>query len=93
MTDEQETLYDGSKEDEGNSSNSSTGDQPLLVSRKNGVAAWLNNNGNGAYLSVKMPLGLGTVHFSGPNDEAQRLLDLLYNTAKEHGYLNEEEQT
>lgn len=48
---------------------SSGGDVPVLANNQEGAAAWVNTDKNGQpYLSVRLPLGLGSVNLFPEND-------------------------
>lgn len=57
----------------------SNNEKPFLVNRDEGVAAWVNTDKNGnAYLSVKLPLGLGYVNlFANTLQDDERKRDVM----------------
>lgn len=46
----------------------SGGDKPVMSNNQEGAAAWVNEGENGPYLSVQLPLGLGSVNLFPNND-------------------------
>lgn len=67
-------IFDGSSEDD-------TGKQhnrPILENDSQGAAAWLHEDKNGnAYLSVRLPLGLGSLNLFPSNDTMEDALNQL----------------
>jgi hypothetical protein len=79
-----ETIFDGGDDDGDNSS----GRQPILDNSSEGVAAWLNRDKNGnAYLSIDLPIGLGSVALFPSNDKVRDALNQLAD------YLDEEDDS
>lgn len=76
MADDQ-TIFDGSADD----TDDSDSDQrrlPILENDSEGAAAWLHRDRNGnAYLSVKLPLGLGSLNMFPSNDTVEDAMNQL----------------
>jgi len=73
--------------DNDQSSNESKNKPPVLVNRDDGAAAWLNTDKNdNVYVSVKLPLGLGTLNLfprTDPDNDDYRNRE-SFNKLKEH---------
>lgn len=51
---------------------------PILENNSDGAAAWLHRDKNGnAYISVKLPLGLGSLNLFATNDTVSDALNQL----------------
>lgn len=59
--------------------NSGSGNQPLFTNDDEGAAAWLHTDKNGnAYLSIKLPLGLGSLNLFPATDAVENALNRLH---------------
>lgn len=80
------TIFDGSSDD-GEQEGEKRGKRPILENSSQGAAAWLHHDKNGnAYLSVKLPLGLGNLNLFPTNDSMEDALNQLAD------YLDEQEE-
>lgn len=77
-------IFDGSEQEE--SSTKGKKRLPILENDSEGAAAWLHRDKNGnAYLSVKLPLGLGSLNLFPSSDTVEDALNQLAD------YLEEEQ--
>lgn len=76
-------MADGKKIFDGSDADSGEGTQtrhkrPILENNNDGAAAWLHRDKNGnAYLSIKLPLGLGSLNLFPVNDTMSDALNQL----------------
>lgn len=70
-----ETIFDGSdSSDEGEQQHK----RPVLENNSHGAAAWLHKDKNGnSYLSIRLPLGLGSLNLFPTNDTMEDALNQL----------------
>lgn len=78
----EETIFGGDEEDEDREHK-----RPFLENRSEGSAAWLNKDKNGnAYISIRLPLGLGSLNLFPVNDGVEDALNQLLDYLEENDF-------
>lgn len=73
----EDIIKESTESDDAN--DDSSGRRPVLTNDNEGSAAWMNTDKNGnAYVSVRLPLGLGSLNLFPASDEVENALNQLH---------------